>query len=212
MTMFRGAAFHLDCFLRLRFFLTMSEMLKVAEGYMATGKTLSGDESKLALCKTLETVRAFKLTGNGNVIGVNRVIHWLEGDSPVVSERTVLRTREDLLRHLVATFAGENERTVGVHILEDAYIVYDNAAAVRWITHGAYRPVRTAREFVDGFVDLAKGGRWDELDKIYLIAEIEDGKCAVCGARSRSHRIAAGEDDKIVYSCHPCWIGRTDKT
>ena len=209
MTMFRGAAFHLDCFLRLRFFLTMSEMLHVAEGYVATGKTLGSDESRQALQKTLETVRAFRLTGNGNVIGVNRVIHWLEGDSPVVSERTVLRTKEDLRRHLEATFTGESERAVGVQILEDAYIVYDNAAAVRWITHGAYRPVKDAGEFIDRYIELAREGNWSELDKKYLVPDCEDGKCAVCGATTRSHRIASGEDGKNVYSCHHCWIGRT---
>ncbi len=211
-TAFRGALFHLDCFIRLRFFFTMSEMLGVAQRYMKSGKTLSNDESQVALAKTLEMVRAFKLTGNGNVIGINRVIHWLEGDQPVVSERTVLRTRQALLEHLAATFSGEAERSVGVHILEDAYVVYDNAAAVRWITRGAYRPVRSAKEFVDGYLDLASAGKWDELDKKYLIAEIADGKCALCGATSRSHRIATGEDEKVVYSCHHCWIGRNAGT
>lgn len=207
-TTFRGALFHLECFLRLRFFFTMSEMLGVAQNYMKSGKPLSNDESQLALAKTLEMVRAFKLTGNGNVIGVNRVIHWLEGDQPVVSERTVLRTREALLEHLQSTFAGESERTVGVHILEDGYVVYDNAAAVRWITRGAYSPVRSAKEFVDNYIELAAAGKWDELDKKHLLADIPDGKCALCGAVSRSHRIATGEDEKVVYSCHHCWIGR----
>jgi len=208
-TVFRGALFHLDCFLRLRFFFTMSEMLGVAQQYMKSGKTLSNEESRSALAKTLELVRAFKLTGNGNVIGINRVIHWLEGDQPVVSERTVLRSREALKEHLEATFSGEAERAVGVHILEDAYVVYDNAAAVRWITRGAYRPVRSAKEFIDNYLDLASAGKWDELDKKCLIADIADGKCALCGATSRSHRIATGEDDKNVYACHHCWIGRT---
>jgi len=208
-TVFRGALFHLDCFLRLRFFFTMSEMLGVAQQYMRSGKTLTNEESQSALAKTLEMVRAFKLTGNGNVIGINRVIHWLEGDQPVVSERTVLRSREALLSHLEATFSGEAERAVGVHILDDAYVVYDNAAAVRWITRGAYKPVRSAKEFVDNYLDLAAAGKWDALDKNYLIPDIADGKCALCGATSRSHRIATGEDDKNVYSCHHCWIGRT---
>jgi hypothetical protein len=207
-TVFRGALFHLECFLRLRFFFTMSEMLGVARNYMKSGKTLSSEESQLALAKTLEMVRAFKLTGNGNVIGINRVIHWLEGDQPVVSERTVLRSKPALLEHLEATFAGEAERSVGVHILEDCYVVYDNGAAVRWITRGAYKPARSAKEFIDGYLDLAAAGKWDELDKKHLLPEIPDGKCALCGAVSRSHRIATGEDDKVVYSCHHCWIGR----
>jgi hypothetical protein len=175
---------------------------------MKSGKPLSDDESQVALAKTLEMVRAFKLTGNGNVIGINRVIHWLEGDQPVVSERTVLRTKEALLEHLEATFAGEAERAVGVHILEDCYVVYDNAAAVRWITRGAYKPVRSAREFIKNYLDLSSAGKWDELDRKYLIPEIADGKCALCGATSRSHRIATGEDEKVVYSCHHCWTGR----
>jgi len=207
-TVFRGAMFHLECFLRLRFFLTMGEMLGVARQYMASGKALSQEESQLALAKTIETVRAFKLSGNGNVIGMNRVIHWLEGDQPVISERTVLRTKEALLAHLEATFTGEAERSVGVHILEDAYIVYDNAAAVRWITRGAYRPVRSASEFVRDLIDLAAAGKWDELDKSRLILDIQDGKCALCGATTRSHRIATGEDEKNVYACHHCWVGR----
>jgi hypothetical protein len=210
-TVFRGALFHLDCVLRLRFFITMSEMLGVAQQYMKSGKPLSNEDSKTALAKTLETVRAFKLTGNGNVIGINRVIHWLEGDQPVVSERTVLRSRQALLEHLQATFAGDSERAVGVHILEDAYVVYDNAAAVRWITRGAYRPLRSVKEFIDNYLDLASAGKWDELDQKHLIPEIADGKCALCGAVSRSHRIATGEDDHVVYSCHHCWIGRAGK-
>jgi predicted RNA-binding Zn-ribbon protein involved in translation (DUF1610 family) len=210
-TVFRGSGFHLECFLRLRFFFTMSEMLGVAKQYMNSGQPLTEDESKIALCKTLQMVRAFKLTGNGNVIGINRVIHWLEGDQPVISSRTVLRARDALSEHLAATFAGEAERSVGVHILEDACVVYDNAAEVRWITRGAYKPVKSAKEFVDNYLDIAQAGNWDELDKKYRMAEIADGKCAVCGATSRSHRIASGEDDKIVYSCHHCWIGRAGK-
>jgi len=208
-TVFRGANFHLDCFLRLRFFFTMSEMLRVAEGYMATGKTLTGEESKVALCKTLEMVRAFRLTGNANAIGINRIIHWLEGESPVVSARTVLRTKAELLAHLEATFSTEQERSVGVHILEDGYIVYDNASDVRWITHGAYQIARSARQFVDRFIDLAGEGRWQELDNEFLIGDISDGKCALCGAGTRSHRIATGEDSKNVYLCHHCWTGQT---
>ena len=210
MTVFRGAMFHLDCFLRLRFFVTMSEMLGVAKHYMDSGQPLTEEESKKALRKTLEMVRAFKLSGNGNIIGVNRVIHWLEGDQPVISARTVLRSKEALLEHLSATFAGEAERSVGVHILEDAYVVYDNAAEVRWITRGTYKPVRSAKEFFDNYLDLARSGGWDALDKKYRLDKIEDGKCAVCGATSRSHRIATGEDEQNVYCCHHCWIGRRE--
>lgn len=210
-TVFRGALFHLECFLRLRFFITMSEMLGVARTYMETGQPLTEEESRKAMRKTLEMVRAFKLTGNANVLGINRVIHWLEGDQPVISARTVLRSRGALLEHLQATFSGEAERSVGVHILEDAYVVYDNAAAVRWITRGAYRPVRSPKEFVDSYLDPAAAGRWDELDREHLLTDIPDGKCALCGATSRSHRIATGEDEKIVHACHHCWIGRPAK-
>jgi len=210
-TVFRGALFHLECFLRLRFFITMSEMLGVARKYMDSGQPLTEDESKKALCKTLEMVRAFKLTGNGNVIGINRVIHWLEGDQPVISARTVLRSKQALIEHLEATFAGEAERSVGVHILEDAYVVYDNAAEVRWITRGAYKPVRSPKGFVDNYIELAQAGNWDALDGMYRMPDIADGTCALCGATSRSHRIASCEDEKMVYSCHHCWIGRTAK-
>ena len=206
-TVFGGAFYHLDCFLRLRFFFTMGEMLRVAQGYAVTGKALSVEESEMALRKTLQMVHAFRVTGNHRVLGVNRVIHWLQGDSPIVTERTVLRSRDELLRHLGSIFKDDSEHSVGVHILEDAYIVYENANDVRWITHGSYKPVKGVDRFVETYVDAARRGDWKSIDR-HLLKDIPDGKCALCGALTRSHRVAVGEDEKNVYVCHPCWTGQ----
>jgi len=203
-TVWGGALYHMDCFLRLRFFFTMGEMLRVAQVYAVTGKTLGLADSETAMRKTMHMVRAFRVTGNGNVLGVNRVIHWLQGESPLVADRTVLGSREELQKYLLSVFKDESEHSVGVHILEDACIVYNNANEVRWITHGAYNPVRSVREFLDTYVDAAKKGDWRSLEK-YIMNDVADGKCAICGAMTRSHRIAAGEDEKNVYVCHQCW-------
>ena len=208
-TVFGGALYHIDCFLRLRFFFTMGEMLHVAQGYAVTGRTLGLAESETALRKTIRMARAFRVTGNDRVLGINRVIHWLEGESPLVTDRTVLRSREELERYLEHLFKNETERSVGVHILEDAYLVYNNASEVRWITHGIYRPVSNVHEFVKTYVCPAEKGDWYSIDKD-LLKDIADGKCVLCGAMTRSHRIAAGEDDKNVYVCHHCWTGKKE--
>jgi hypothetical protein len=184
-------------------------MLRVAQGYAVTGRTLGLAESETALRKTIRMARAFRVTGNDRVLGINRVIHWLEGESPLVSDRTVLRSRDELERHLEPLFKNETERSVGVHILGDAYIVYNNAGEVRWISHGTYRPVKDVREFVGTYVCAAERGDWGSLEK-YLLKEIADGKCVLCGAMTRSHRIAAGEDDRNVYVCHHCWTGKKE--
>ncbi|MEM2869829.1 MAG: hypothetical protein QW379_05345 [Thermoplasmata archaeon] len=206
-TVFRGALYHIDCFLRLRYFLATSEMLRVAQRYLQTGEPLTPEEAASALVKTLETVRAFRLTGNSNVLGVNRVIHWLEGDSPLISKMTVLRSRKALLESLRESFIGENEGSVGVHILEDAYIIYQRADEVRWITHGTYLPARGVEDFIDKYVDSAARGEWQELEPL-LIREVPDGRCVLCGSMTRSHRVATGESGEPVYICHHCWTGR----
>lgn len=208
-TFFGGALYHIDCFLRLRFFFTMGEMLKVAQGYAVTGKTLGLADSEQALQKTLHITRAFRVSGNGRILGVNRVIHWLQGESPIVTDRTVLRSREELVKHLSSFFAGERERSVGVHILEDAYMVYNDANDVRWITQGTFRPVKGVRELVDRYIDPAARGDWASIDT-HLLKDIPDGKCVQCGAMTRSHRIAAGENDQNVYVCHLCWTGKKE--
>ena len=206
-TVFGGAVYHIDCLLRLRFFFTMGEMLKVAQGYAVSGKTLGLAESETALRKTLHITRAFRVTGNDNILGVNRVIHWLQGESPIVTDRTVLRSREEFEKYLSTVFSGQREHSVGVHILEDAYIVYNDANEVRWITHGTYAPVKGVRELVDRYIDPAARGDWTSIEK-HLMKDIPDGKCASCGALTRSHRIASGENDQNVYVCHHCWTGK----
>ena len=203
-TVFGGALYHIDCLLRLRFFFTMGEMLKVAQGYAVTGKTLGLAESETALKRTLHISRAFRVTGNGNVLGVNRVIHWLQGESPIVTDRKVLHSRDELMKYLESIFEGGKEHSVGVHVLEDAYIVYNNATEVRWITHGAYNPVHSVRELIETYIDAARNGEWRSIEG-RLLRDIVDGKCVICGATTRSHRIAAGEDDRNVYVCHHCW-------
>jgi hypothetical protein len=203
-TVFGGAHYHIDCFLRLRFFFTMGEMLKVAQGYAVTGKTLGLADSETALRKTLHISRAFRVSGNGQILGVNRVIHWLQGESPIVTDRKVLRSRQELQKYLGSIFEGGKEHSVGVHILEDAYIVYNNASDVRWITHGAYSPVHGVCEFLETYIDPAARGDWASIDK-HLLNDVPDGKCVCCGALTRSHRVAAGENDQNVYVCHHCW-------
>jgi hypothetical protein len=203
-TVFGGSIYHIECLLRLRFFFTMGEMLRVAQGYAVSGKTLGMADSETAMKKTIHMVRAFRVTGNGNLLGVNRVIHWLEGESPLVTDRTVLRSRQLLQDYLETIFKGEAERSVGIHILDDGYVVYNNASDVRWITHGAYKPVRMVSELLETYVDAAGKCDWRSLEK-YLLKEVADGKCVVCGALTRSHRIAACEEEKNVYACHQCW-------
>jgi hypothetical protein len=209
-TRFGGALYHIDCFLRLRFFFTMGEMLNVARGYAVTGKTLGLAESETAMQKTIRMARAFRVTGNNRVLGVNRVIHWLEGESPLVTDRTVLRSREELEKYLSSVFGLESERSVGVHIIEDGYIVYNNANGVRWITHGTYKPVKNVREFVRTYVGAAEEWDWGSIEKD-LLKDIADGKCVICGAITRSHRIAAGENEMNVYVCHHCWTGKKEE-
>ncbi|MGQ9582548.1 MAG: hypothetical protein ACUVV6_03430 [Thermoplasmatota archaeon] len=209
-TVFGGVLYHIDCLLRLRFFMAMSELLGVAQGYMRTGRPLGLEEAAEALAKTLETVRAFRVTGNSNILGVNRVIHWLEGDSPLISRKTVLRTRRSLREHLEGAFTGESEGSVGVQMLEDAYIVYDRADEVRWITHGAYEPARGVEDLIKKYIEPAARGDWKELEPL-LIREVPDGRCAVCGSMTRSHRVAAGDEGAPVYVCHHCWTAKPVK-
>jgi hypothetical protein len=198
--------FHIDCFLRLRFFIAMSEMMKVAQGYAATGKTLGLEESTTALRKTMELVKAFRISGNRNLLGVNRVIHWLEGESPIVTSRAICRTRDELKLKLEDIFRGEAERSVGVDALEDAFIIYDSPDEVRWITHGAYEPARSIEEFLHKYMDRALEGKWAEIEKREL-KKYRDGVCILCGNISRSHRIASGVDENNIYVCHHCWTG-----
>jgi len=205
-TVSRSNLFHMDCFLRLRFFIAMSEMMNVAQGYAATGNPLGTDESTAALRKTLELVKAFRITGNRNLLGVNRVIHWLEGDSPIVTSRTLCRTRDELKRTLENIFRGDAERSVGVDALEDAFIIYDSPDEVRWITHGVYEPARSIDEFLHNYNDLALEGKWAEIEKREL-KNYRDGVCIICGNISRSHRIASGVDENNIYVCHHCWSG-----